>query len=99
MQQLARLDPLCMRWWYYKCSRTNFSATWTSQHQEAFKELHTANNLSLCATKATAQAISKTMASLVVLERHLWLNLTEIRDAEKMAFLDSVDGFAERFIL
>lgn len=48
------------------------------------------------------------MASLVVLERHLWLNLTEIRDAEKVAFLDSpvspkglfgpvVDGFAERF--
>ncbi len=25
-----RLDPLCMRWWYYKCSRPNFSATWTS---------------------------------------------------------------------
>ncbi len=77
-------------------------------HQETFKELRTATDLALRATKATAQVINKTMVSLVVLERHLWLNLTEIRDAEKMAFLDSpvspkglfgpaVDGFAERF--
>lgn len=78
----------------------------SGQHQEAFKELSTATNLALCATKATAQVISKTMASLVVLECHLWLNLTEIRNAEKMAFLYSpvfmkglfgpaVDRFAE----
>lgn len=74
----------------------------------AFKELCTATNLALRATKATAQVISKTMASLVVLERHQWLNQTEIRDAEKMTFLDSpfslkglfgpaVDKFAELF--
>ncbi|KAL1248884.1 hypothetical protein QQF64_022202 [Cirrhinus molitorella] len=48
------------------------------------------------------------MASLVVLERHLWLSLTEIKDADKVPFLDSpvsptglfgpaVEGFAERF--
>ncbi|XP_016112863.1 guanylate cyclase 2G-like [Sinocyclocheilus grahami] len=76
------------------------------QHQEAFKELRTATDLALREKKATAQAIGKTMASLVVLECHLWLNLIEIRDAEKMAFLDSpvsrkglfdpaVDRFAE----
>ncbi len=59
------------------------------QHQEAFKELCTATDLSLRTTKAMVQAIGKTMASLVVLEHHLWLNLTEIRDAEKMAFLNS----------
>lgn len=80
----------------------------SGQHQDAFKELRTATDLALRATKATAQAVGKTMASLVVLERHLWLNLTEIRDAEKMAFLDSpvspkglfgpaVDGLAQRF--
>lgn len=57
----------------------------------------------------TAQAIARAMASLVVLECHLWLNLTEIREAGKAAFLDSpvcttglfgpaLDGsFAERF--
>ncbi|KAL0183604.1 hypothetical protein M9458_019300, partial [Cirrhinus mrigala] len=56
---------------------------------EAFSELRTATDLGPHATKATAQAISKTMASLVVLKRHLWLKLTEIRDAENMAFLDS----------
>ncbi len=48
------------------------------------------------------------MASLVVLERHLWLTLTEIKDADGVSFLDSpispsglfgpaVEGFAERF--
>lgn len=60
------------------------------QHQEAFKELRTARNLALHVMKATVHAIGKTMASLVVLERHLWLNITEIKDAEKMAFLDSL---------
>ncbi|KAL0161520.1 hypothetical protein M9458_045245, partial [Cirrhinus mrigala] len=71
-------------------------------------ELRSATDLALCATKATAQAIGKSMASLVVLERHLWLTLTEIKDADKVPFLDapisptglfgpSVEGFAERF--
>ncbi len=74
----------------------------------AFTELRTMTDLALRATKETAQAISKAMTNLVVLECHLWLNLTEIRDAEKMAFFDSpvspkglfgpaMDGFTERF--
>ncbi len=73
-----------------------------------FTELRTVTDLALCATKVTTQAVGKAMASLVVLERHLWLNLTDIRDAEKMAFLDSpvspkglfgpaMDSFTERF--
>ncbi len=48
------------------------------------------------------------MASLVVLERFLWLNLTEMKDADKVPFLDSlvsptslfgpaVEGLAECF--
>ncbi len=48
------------------------------------------------------------MASLVVLERHLWLNLTEMKDVDNIPFLDSpvsptglfdpaVVVFAERF--
>ncbi len=48
------------------------------------------------------------MASLVVLERHLWLNLTEMKEAYKVPFLDSqvsptglfgpaVEGLTERF--
>ncbi len=54
-----------------------------------FTELRTATDLALRATKVMMQALGKAMASLVVLERHLWLNLTDIRDAEKMAFLNS----------
>ncbi|KAI2646366.1 Titin [Labeo rohita] len=71
-------------------------------------ELRSATDLALRATKATAQAIGRSMTSLVVLERHLWLTLTEIKDADKVPFLDAplsptglfgpaVNGFAERF--
>lgn len=49
----------------------------------AFKELCYATDLALHATKTMAQAIGRSMASLVVLERHLWLNLTAIEDADK----------------
>lgn len=74
-----------------------------------FKKLRSATHLALHATKATAQAIRHAMASLEVLKRHLWLNLTEIKDADRTALLDSpifhsglfgfaVDGFAKRFI-
>ncbi len=73
-----------------------------------FKELRSATDLALCATKTTAQAIGRLMASLVVLECHLWLNLIEIKNADRTAFLNSpvsttglfgsaVDCFVEHF--
>lgn len=66
-------------------------------------------DLVLQATKTTVQAIGRAMASLVVLELHLWLNLTEFKDADRTALLDSpispsglfgttVDGFTELYI-
>ncbi len=72
------------------------------------RELTSATDLALCATKTTAQAMGRSMTSLVVLERHLWLMLTEIKDADKVPFLDApmcpnglfrstVAGFAEHF--
>ncbi len=72
------------------------------------RELRSATDLALRATKTTAQAIGRSMASLVVLGRHLWLTLTEIKDADRVSFLDApispsglfgpaVKGFAERF--
>ncbi len=72
------------------------------------RELRSTTDLALRATKTTAQAIGRSMASLVVLERHLWLTLTEIKDADRVSFLDApispsglfgpaVEGFAERF--
>ncbi len=74
----------------------------------AFSELRSATDLALRATKMTDQVIGRSIASLVVLERHLRLNLTEMKDADKISFLDSpvsptglfgpaVEGFAERF--
>ncbi len=73
----------------------------------AFSELYCVNDLALCATKMTAQAIGRFMASLLELKRRLWLNLMEMKDADKIPFLDSpvsptglfgpaVEGFAER---
>lgn len=46
-------------------------------------------NLALRTKKSMTQAVAKAMANLVMLERQLWLKLTEIRDTEKMAFIDS----------
>ncbi len=81
---------------------------YTNPNNAAFNELHSATDLALRATKMTGQAIGRSMASLVVLERHLWLNLTEMKYADKIPFLDSpvfptglfgpaVEGFAEHF--
>ncbi len=72
------------------------------------RDLRSATDLGLRATKTTAQAIGRSMASLVVLECHLWLTLTEIKDADRVSFLDApispsglfgpaVEGFAEHF--
>ena len=52
-------------------------------------DLRSASDLSLRATKAAAQAMGRCMASATVAERHLWLTLTEMADAERNAFLDA----------
>ncbi len=49
---------------------------------EAVKELRRA-------TKHTARAVGRSMAALVAAERHLWLNLTEIREREKVFLMDA----------
>lgn len=56
----------------------------SGQDADDFKELHTATNLALHDTKATREAICKAMANLVVLKPHLWLDLIEIRDVDKV---------------
>ncbi len=53
---------------------------------EAVKELRRAIDLALRATKHTARAVGRSMAASVAAERHLWLNLTEIREKEKVFF-------------
>lgn len=53
---------------------------------DAIKKLRRATDLSLRATKETAHAIGPSMAALVATERHLWLNLSDIKEKDK-AFL------------
>ncbi len=74
----------------------------------SLRDLRSETDLALRATKATAQAIGHLMSSLIVLEHHLWLMMTEMKEADNVPFLDApvssgslfglaVEGFAERF--
>ncbi len=74
----------------------------------SLRDLRSATDLALRATKVTAHAIGRTMSSLIVLERHLWLMMMEMKEADKVPFLNApvslgslfgpaVEGFAERF--
>ena len=56
---------------------------------DTVSELRRATDLSLRATKETAKSIGRSMAALVATERHLWLNLSEIKDKEKHFLLDA----------
>ncbi len=57
--------------------------------EEAFSELRRATDLSLRATKQTARAIGHSMAAMVSTERHLWLNLTGIKERDRSFLLDA----------
>ncbi len=72
----------------------------------SLRDLRSMTDLALRATKATAQAIGRSMSSLIMLECHLWLTITEMKEAVKVPFLDTqlssgslfgpaVEGFAE----
>ncbi len=72
------------------------------------QELRTATDFALRATKVTARSLGKAMSTMVVHERHLWLNLVEMKDVDKAHFLDApisqaglfgdtVEGFAQQF--
>ncbi len=74
----------------------------------SLRDLRRATDLALRTTNATAQAIGRSMSSLIVLECHLWLTM-EMKEAGKVLFLDApvssgslfgaaVEGFAERFM-
>lgn len=80
----------------------------TGPDPASFKDLRSATDLALRATKVATQAVGRAMASLVILERHLWLTLTDIKDTDRVALLDSpvsssglfgsaVEGFTQHF--
>ncbi len=56
----------------------------------SLRYLRSVTDLALRATKATAQAIERSMSSLIVLERHLWLMMTEMKEADLVPFLDAL---------
>ncbi len=56
---------------------------------EAVKELRRATDLALRATKHIARAVRRSIAASVAAERHLWLNLTEIREKENTFLMDA----------
>ncbi|KAL1278055.1 hypothetical protein QQF64_024728 [Cirrhinus molitorella] len=75
---------------------------------EAVKDLHAATDFALMATKRAAQAVGKAMGFMVVLQRHLWLNLADLKDADRRVLLnapvspsglfgDAVESIIERF--
>ncbi|MGL5405218.1 MAG: hypothetical protein ACRDAX_00050, partial [Propionibacteriaceae bacterium] len=56
---------------------------------EVVCELRRATDLSLRATKETAKSIGRSMAALVATERHLWLNLSSIKEKDKSFLMDA----------
>ncbi len=71
-------------------------------------ELRTATDLALRATKVTARSLGRAMSTMVVQERHLWLCLADMKEADKARFLnapvsqtglfgDAVENFAQQF--
>ncbi|CAM4608140.1 unnamed protein product [Leuciscus chuanchicus] len=50
---------------------------------DAIRDLRSATDLVLLATKRSAQAIGRSMGFLVVLHRHLWLTLSDVQEADR----------------
>ncbi|KAI2653661.1 Gag-Pol polyprotein [Labeo rohita] len=72
------------------------------------QELRTATDFALRATKVMARSLGQVMSTMVVQECHLWLNLSQMSDADKVRFLDApisqaglfydtVEDFAQQF--
>ncbi len=60
-------------------------------------EQHRTTDLALRATKQAATAMGRSMAAMVVTERHLWVNLADLRKKEKGFLLDAPISPSELF--
>lgn len=47
------------------------------------------NDLALQATKFMAWSLGQVISTMIVLDLHLWLNLAEMRDTDKVHLLDA----------
>ncbi len=72
------------------------------------RELRTAMDLALRAAKVTTRSLGRAMSTMVVQERHMWLCLADMREADKARFLnapvsqtglfgDAVENLAQQF--
>ncbi|KAF4114471.1 hypothetical protein G5714_004694 [Onychostoma macrolepis] len=75
---------------------------------DAITDLHAAKDFALMATKRAAQAMGKAVSFMVILQRHLWLNLADLKNADHKVLLnapvtpsglfgDAVESIIERF--
>ncbi len=60
-------------------------------------ELRRTTDLALRATKQAATAMGRSMAAIVVMERHLWVNLADLERKEKGFLLDAPVSPSELF--
>ncbi len=60
-------------------------------------ELRRTTDLALRATKQAATAMGRSMAAMVVMERHLWVNLADLERKEKGFLLDAPVSPSELF--
>ncbi len=76
---------------------------------DAVNDLHDVTDYALMAMKCAAQAIGKDNGFLVILQRHLLLNLANLKDADRKVLLnapvtpsglfgDAVESIIERFV-
>ncbi len=79
------------RWPSFRPTRRTSWRRWTKGPAWLLKPWRSpeATDLALRATKHTARAVGRSMAASVAAERHLWLNLTEIREREKVFLMDA----------
>lgn len=56
---------------------------------ETVKELRQATDMVLRATKHTVHAVGRSMARMVLVECHLWLTLTDIKEKDRSFLLDA----------
>ncbi|KAL0177570.1 hypothetical protein M9458_026464, partial [Cirrhinus mrigala] len=89
--QPAKQHPRSTLWPFCRLSKPKCCRRWTRRGRTLppSKKLRSATDLALRATKKTAQGIGRCMGSLVTLQRHLWLTLTDMRESEKAQLLDA----------
>lgn len=81
MPPLEKQPPRCTRWRYCRCSRRRSCRPWTAAPWTQAP--------ALMATKRTVQAIDRVMGFMVVLQRHLWLVLADLKDPDRKSLLNT----------